>query len=1378
MTQPPSHPQPSSPLSPLSPSDSPPPPAYGDSLDLDHISLSRAGFQAGAALTSDGRINISISEKNHRLSQLLAPALRNQLSGHPPSPITTTTGGPLPPPYIPTSLGGHPGQTPPPKLNVVIQIVGSRGDVQPFVALGQTLKQTYGHRVRVATHPVFQKFVEESGLEFFSIGGDPAELMAFMVKHPGLMPGFDAIKTGEVTKRRKGVMEVLMGCWRSCFEAGDGTGPPPREWKKGDRNAEGVPVGQDGWTVSSSSSSGTGGKPFVADAIIANPPSFAHIHCAEKLGIPLHMMFTMPWSPTRAFAHPLANIEASNADVNITNYISYALVEMMTWQGLGDVINRFREKVLDLEPLSLLWAPGLLTRLRIPTTYCWSPALIPKPNDWAQEISVAGFYFLDLATNYTPEPDLAAFLAAGPPPVYIGFGSIVVDDPDALTRLILRAVAKSGVRALISKGWGGIGLTEDITQADWAPRPDQYFMLGNCPHDWLFNRVSAVVHHGGAGTSAAGIKAGKPTVVVPFFGDQPFWGAMIAKSGAGPKPIPNKELTAENLAAAIQEALKPETLARAKELGNKIKEEKGADEGGKTFHQFLDVDALRCSLSPSRVATWRVRRTKVRLSAFAAEVLVREGLLQYSDLKLFRAKEHITDGQPWDPITAVTAALVEDLGTMAMSVADFPRGIFKAKEARRARNLSGGNGQALGSETPADGAHGASSPQAHGALSPESQPGSSYFPPTAGDTAEGASRSASDVKGKGKSVPSGTHSRNDSFRGSFNQRSTSGGGGPSTPGGTANMSGAASPQLNPEAFSYKSARDATSSVGRLVDTGMKMPMNVCLGLARGFRNAPRLYNDDTVRPQEKVTDFASGVRVATREFGFGMYDGLSGLVTQPMRGAEKEGTKGLLKGFAKGIGGVFLKPGAAIWSIPAYTMQGLNAEVRKLFSGGGWMNHIMTARAQQGREEMEHATREEVKDVVARWQEKRWEDVAKGGVQGKGKGVVSPGTPAGGAGGSSGQGQARSGVAAVVGASNDAELERAIQASIQQTSNGDPQEDARVEAAIRLSLAQMQHQMASQAQQPPQHDGTVPARYSDLKSPPGGWSQSATGPPPPSSADVASPAAQPPAYSADYQQHPPPPEKSSLAQAMIDEYFTGISDEEYQALIEEAVQQSIRAQMNQPSTMSAEEEKDLLKAIEASKSTYTFGDVPPPPPAYQSSGFTSIATPSIPNNGEAGGGPEEEEEEMRKALEESERMDRERREQEEREKQEEAIVLEWVKRQSLAEERFRGGSQRGLGGGEGSGGGGGGGGGSGGGQGQVQRQTQAQTQEQGHVPRQYQPAQVQSESRGQELEGNFEADEHHGPIQMEDRDYDEEEEFRRALEESMRISGQGDSRGQ
>jgi UDP:flavonoid glycosyltransferase YjiC (YdhE family) len=311
----------------------------------------------------------------------------------------------------------------------------------------------------------------------------------------------------------------------------------------------------------------------------------------------------------------------------MTNYVSYAMVEMMTWQGLGDVINRFRTKVLDLEPLSAIWAPGLLTRLRIPTTYCWSPALIPKPNDWSMEINISGFYFLNLASSYTPDPDLAAFLDTGPPPVYIGFGSIVVDNPNALTRMIFDAVSSLGIRALVSKGWGGLG-------ADSVGIPDGVFMLGNCPHDWLFKRVSAVVHHGGAGTTAAGINSGKPTVVVPFFGDQPFWGSMIAKAGAGPEPIPYKMLTAESLAEGIRQALLPETQARARELGEKIREEKGADVGGKSFHEFLNTDLMRCSLAPSRVAVWRVRRTQMRLSSLAAAVLVKQGVLKYSDLKL------------------------------------------------------------------------------------------------------------------------------------------------------------------------------------------------------------------------------------------------------------------------------------------------------------------------------------------------------------------------------------------------------------------------------------------------------------------------------------------------------------------------------------------------------------------------------------------------------------------------------------------------------------------------------------------------------------------------------------------------------------------------
>lgn len=206
------------------------------------------------------------------------PALRSQLNvQHVDQPAEH------PPGYIPPALSGVPGEVPPPPLNVVIHVVGSRGDVQPFVALGKVLKETYGHRIRLATHSTFRAFVEENGLEFFNIGGDPADLMAFMVKNPGLMPGMESLRSGDVGKRRKGMCEIVQGCWRSCIELGDGTGK-----RASDDDL-------DSWSGLNSDSGmdiDPTAKPFVADAIIANPPSFAGIHCAEKLGIPLHLMFT------------------------------------------------------------------------------------------------------------------------------------------------------------------------------------------------------------------------------------------------------------------------------------------------------------------------------------------------------------------------------------------------------------------------------------------------------------------------------------------------------------------------------------------------------------------------------------------------------------------------------------------------------------------------------------------------------------------------------------------------------------------------------------------------------------------------------------------------------------------------------------------------------------------------------------------------------------------------------------------------------------------------------------------------------------------------------------------------------------------------------
>ena len=127
------------------------------------------------------------------------------------------------------------------------------------------------------------------------------------------------------------------------------------------------------------------------------------------------------------------------------------MVDLLTWQGLGDVVNKFRKRILRIDELSPIWAPSLIQRAKIPYTYCWSPALIPKPKDWGAHIDISGFFFLDLAEQYKPSEDLAKFLAEGPPPVYIGFGSIVVDDPAALTKLIFNAVKELGIRALVSK---------------------------------------------------------------------------------------------------------------------------------------------------------------------------------------------------------------------------------------------------------------------------------------------------------------------------------------------------------------------------------------------------------------------------------------------------------------------------------------------------------------------------------------------------------------------------------------------------------------------------------------------------------------------------------------------------------------------------------------------------------------------------------------------------------------------------------------------------------------------------------------------------------------------------------------------------------------
>ncbi|OAP60468.1 hypothetical protein AYL99_05470 [Fonsecaea erecta] len=930
-----------------------PPPAY-NGAEYGQLDISQNGLNTGARLASDGRVNININQHKGKLTSLLLPALRHQLELSRQKPPSE--------PPIPEGLGDTDG-LPPPPMNIVIQIVGSRGDVQPFVALGQVLKNKYKHRVRIATHPTFKQFVTENGLEFFSIGGDPAELMAFMVKNPGLMPGMDSLKNGDVGKRRKGIYEIITGCWRSCIEAGDGLGMPASDDTMDTRSFDSaVSFGMDPTL-----------KPFVADAIIANPPSFAHVHIAEKLGIPLHLMFTMPWSPTQSFPHPLANIISSNTDASITNFVTYALVDMLTWQGLGDVINRFRERSLGLEPVSIMWAPGMVSRLRIPWTYCWSPALIPKPADWGSYIDISGFFFLNLSTNYTPPQDLADFLAAGPPPVYIGFGSIVVDDPNAMTRMIFDAIKKTGQRAIVSKGWGGLGANE-------LGIPEGVFMIGNCPHDWLFNHVSCVVHHGGAGTTAAGILAGRPTVVVPFFGDQPFWGSMTARAGAGPVPIAYKNLTADKLAHSILEALKPESLERAKELSLKIKAEDGCEAGAQSFHKQLHMANLRCSLDPSRMAVWRVKRTDIRLSPLAATVLGTEGLLDFSDLKLYRPREYETEDGPWEPISGGAAALIGTLGNLSMGIADFPVEILKSlktasgelKEIHERRSTSGTSTPVAPSDRPSSDVASATAATITPVTSEQSISSGTTAVPTA------PSSMSTVLSADGASKVSHHHRHHSSSH----HRSRSRSGSPSPNGNHDSCVGEEVGQV-----SLETAISGAKAAGKIISAGVKSPMDFTLSLAKGFHNAPKLYGDETVRQNEKIVGLHSGLRVAGKEFGYGFYDGITGLITQPLAGAKKEGAAGFFKGAAKGLGGLVLKPAAGIWGLPGYTAKGIYSEISKHF-GSSVQNYIIAARTAQGFEDWKNSSPEERQRIVTAWKDGRLETRKHGQLYGNDRKVA------------------------------------------------------------------------------------------------------------------------------------------------------------------------------------------------------------------------------------------------------------------------------------------------------------------------------------------------------------------------------------------------------
>ncbi|CAI7567852.1 unnamed protein product [Penicillium pancosmium] len=710
------------------------------------------------------------------------------------------------------------------KLNIVIQVVGSRGDVQPFIALGNELMQ-YGHRVRLATHDIFEDFVRESGLEFYPIGGDPRELMAYMVKTPGLIPSIESFRAGEIRRKRVMVREMLDGCWSSCIEPDMVTG-----------------------------------HPFVADAIIANPPSFAHVHCAQALSIPVHLMFTMPWSNTESFPHPLADFKADGPNQGFKNSASYDLVNWLTWQGIGDVVNQWR-KELDLDEVAMFEGPHLAEILKVPFTYCWSPALVPKPLDWPPYIDVCGFFFRD-APAYEPPIDLQVFLSSGPQPIYIGFGSIVLEDPDKINAVILDAVNAAGVRAIISKGWSKLD----------GKHTDNVYFIGDCPHEWLFQHVAAVVHHGGAGTTACGLQNARPTIVIPFFGDQPFWGAMVAAAGAGPFPISRQELSADTLAEGIRYCFTDQASIAASAIAVKMASETGVQAAVSSFHSHLPLERLSCDLCPGEPAVWSYSTgdTKVKLSKVAVETLVAQDLIDPKRLKVHALKPIVIEHRRWDPLTGGASAVMGTTTELFDSILGLfykPFEEYKDYQAsHRAWPLTGTSSQIVQR-------------------------------PTSSSTENRILRMTRDGADDTKSMVSPANASSVSENHGFKL--------------AGRMAGA-----------------SVKSLANFVPTALKgMTVDIPLAMTEGMRNVPCLYGE---KPQHQgsVTGIKSGFALGGVGFALGMLEAVSDLIVKPYEGIRKDGAKGAVVGIGKGMANMTSKAGCAMFGIVVYPSVGIAKSLR------------------------------------------------------------------------------------------------------------------------------------------------------------------------------------------------------------------------------------------------------------------------------------------------------------------------------------------------------------------------------------------------------------------------------------------------------------------
>jgi sterol 3beta-glucosyltransferase len=415
-------------------------------------------------------------------------------------------------------------------MRILIATIGSRGDVQPYLALALGL-QAAGHDIAVCTCPRYRLLIEGAGIAHLPLDEGLIDLLEspagrLMIGQLDSIPG--ALRTALTVMREVGPIHhrIVADAWAAC-------------------------------------------EAFQPQVIVYHPKLFCMPAFAARLKV-------------TAMLAPLLPMQVATGQMpfwgmpklplgQVYNRASWRLVESLTRLGTAGYLRRWRRQH-DPAGLSRESTPSRTRRGEpIPVIHGFSAAVWPRPGDWPAHAQICGYWFLpgdsQALRDWAPSPALQHFLDEGPAPVYIGFGSMAGSAPAATTRIVLGAVQRAGIRAVLARGWGGITARE---------LPPTVHLLAEAPHEWLFPRMAAVVHHGGAGTTAAGLRAGRPTLICPFGIDQPFWGRRVHELGAGPAPLPQKRLSADGLARAIGELLHRPSYARAADsLADAITREDG-----------------------------------------------------------------------------------------------------------------------------------------------------------------------------------------------------------------------------------------------------------------------------------------------------------------------------------------------------------------------------------------------------------------------------------------------------------------------------------------------------------------------------------------------------------------------------------------------------------------------------------------------------------------------------------------------------------------------------------------------------------------------------------------------------------------------------------